>query len=66
VTGGSYPAEMWGDYMEVALANYESVDFNEPDGTRAGRQLEKPEIEQNIDPELLQEFLEFQRENPDE
>ncbi|CAN5269608.1 penicillin-binding protein 1A [soil metagenome] len=39
VTGGSYPARIWGTYMSAALDGVEPVDFIPPDATRPGRAL---------------------------
>ncbi|MGK2949009.1 MAG: transglycosylase domain-containing protein [Acidimicrobiales bacterium] len=51
VTGGSFPAEIWGRYMEAALADREPVDFPAPPdellepGEEAGLGLSPPEVD---------------------
>lgn len=40
VTGGSYPAQIWGGYMREALSGVEAVDFTEPvDKPKPGKYL---------------------------
>ncbi|MBA2496992.1 MAG: transglycosylase domain-containing protein, partial [Acidimicrobiia bacterium] len=41
-TGGSYPARIWGGYMNAVLAGAEPAVFPEPGPTRAGRSLTPP------------------------
>lgn len=42
VTGGSYPAQIWGRYMNNVLEGSERVEFLEPSPTRPGRTLRLP------------------------
>jgi penicillin-binding protein 1A len=47
VTGGSYPAEIWGRYMRPWHEGLESLDYPEPERTRSGRYLT---VDRSIDP----------------
>ncbi|MEO7428199.1 MAG: transglycosylase domain-containing protein [Acidimicrobiales bacterium] len=40
ITGGSYPAEIWGRYMRAWHAGLKAKDFKDPPSTRAGRYLQ--------------------------
>ncbi|MBA2283482.1 MAG: transglycosylase domain-containing protein, partial [Acidimicrobiia bacterium] len=42
VTGGSYPARIWGQYMNAVLDGIERVEFADPESTRGGRSLRLP------------------------
>ncbi|MGH9136006.1 MAG: transglycosylase domain-containing protein [Acidimicrobiales bacterium] len=42
VTGGSYPARIWGQYMNTVLSGTERVEFPDPEPTRSGRSLTLP------------------------
>ena len=39
ITGGSYPAEIWGRYMRAWHADKEPLDYHDPEPTRRGRYL---------------------------
>ena len=39
VTGGTYPARIWGQYMNAILAGSERAEFPDPESTRRGRGL---------------------------
>lgn len=41
-TGGSYPARIWGQYMNAVLDGSARVEFLEPGDTRSGRTLRMP------------------------
>jgi penicillin-binding protein 1A len=40
ITGGSYPAEIWGRYMRAWHAGLETIDYEDPPTTRAGKYLQ--------------------------
>jgi membrane peptidoglycan carboxypeptidase len=40
ITGGSYPAEIWGRYMRAWHNGLETVDYEDPPTTRAGKYLQ--------------------------
>ncbi len=40
ITGGSYPAEIWGRYMRAWHAGLKAKDFKDPPSTRSGRYLQ--------------------------
>ncbi|MGH9084054.1 MAG: transglycosylase domain-containing protein [Acidimicrobiales bacterium] len=40
ITGGSYPAEIWGRYMRAWHAGLETADYEDPPTTRAGKYLQ--------------------------
>jgi penicillin-binding protein 1A len=47
VTGGSYPAEIWGRYMRPWHDGLETIGYPEPEQTRPGRYLS---VDRSIDP----------------
>jgi membrane peptidoglycan carboxypeptidase len=46
ITGGSYPAEIWGRYMRAWHEGLETADYKDPPKTRSGRRLQ---LERKID-----------------
>jgi membrane peptidoglycan carboxypeptidase len=42
VTGGSYPARIWGEYMNTILEGSQRVEFPAPETTRSGHSLRPP------------------------
>ncbi|MCP3911332.1 MAG: hypothetical protein GY713_10285 [Actinomycetia bacterium] len=45
VTGGSFPAQAWGVFMNAYHADLEPIEFTPPEGTRGGRSIKRTDAE---------------------